>query len=350
MSDLEENEIIGKDRNTIDLIELFAIVWQRRRVVYICALATLILSIIYLHIAAYTYTGVLKVTPIQASSSNLTGKLGGLGNLASLAGVQLPTDQSALQFRLYVEGVHSRFAADAMAKNVNLMKVIFKNEWDEGSKSWVRPSGPIPVAIRIVKLALGVPDYGWQPPGGAQLQLYMDDYVQVIEDPKSPVVTITYDNNDPQFAVTFLAALNAAVDGQLRQKSLRRSAQNIAYLSHKLDTVTLAQQREAIMQAWSEQEKAAMMANSTASFAVDAFGPPSAPYRPTKPKPVTVLGSAVLAGILIGIVAAFLVPAGFLRSSNRSASGQGLWSRLVDGIRRLFGAATSVSERRPPTV
>jgi hypothetical protein len=350
MSDLEKLELIKKDENTVDLIELLRVIWQRRRIVYICPLATLLLGIIYLHVATYTYTGVLEVTPIQTSGANLTGKMGGLGNLASLAGVQLPTDQSGLQFRLYVEGVHSRFAADAMAKNLDLMKVIFKGEWDEQSKSWVKPSGPISAIMGIVKRIIGAPDYPWQPPGGARLQKYMDTAVIVTEEPKSPVVTITYDNVDPQFAVAFLGALSNAVDGQLRQKSLRRTAQNIAYLTHKLDTVTLAQQRDAIMQAWGDQEKAAMLANSTASFAMDSFGPPSVSNRPSSPQPTMVLGSALLGGILIGVVAAFMAPAGFLGSSNRSASGRSLWSRLVDRLRGLFGAATKVSERRPPTV
>jgi uncharacterized protein involved in exopolysaccharide biosynthesis len=302
-----------QDAASVDVMELVHTVWSQRVVIFCCTAAALLIAVIYLHIASYVYTATSNVTPLPSSGGGgISSKLGSLGGLAEMAGVSLPTGSGSDQFQLFLEGLHSRFAADGLAKNTGIMKVLYSGEWDEGSHGWRRPASAISFVVRLFKPILGFPNYPYEPPDGARLQDYLVAKVHVTQDAKTPVVTITYDHRDPLFAVEFLKALDKVVDEQLRQKALSRSAQNIAYLSEKLKSVTIAEQREALAQTLSEQEKSAMMANSGAPFAVEAFGEPFASYRPTQPQPVMVLATALLAGIFIGIGLAFASGYGWL--------------------------------------
>lgn len=290
----------------INLLELVDAVWRRRRMVIGCAVAALMIGILYLHLATYKYTAELKVTPAQSSSSgSLSSKIGGLSGLASLAGVNIPQDQSATAFLLYIEGVHSRPVADALAQRTDLMKVAFEEEWDERQQRFVERKGLRP-AINAIKVVLGIPVRDWAPPNGARLQEFMTREIRVVQDSKSPVATIAMDHEDPQFAKAFLGALNEVIDDMLRRKALARADQYINYITAKLPTITIAEHREALTQALSEQEKLKMMASSSVAYAAEPFGPPSSSYRPTSPRPIIVLAASFIGGLLVGITAAIL--------------------------------------------
>lgn len=300
--------------SSVDIGRLFGIVWGQKLLISVFSALGLVAAIVYLHFTPFLYTVTSQVTalPTAPTGSGMASRLGGLSSLASLAGVSLPSGQGTDQFQLYIEGLHARFAADGLSKNDELMKVVFPGEWDEDTHSWRKPIGLVTLVGRVVKPLLGIPSYPYQPPNGARLQPYLLARVNVSTDIRSPIVTITYDSRDPNFGVKFLKALNDVVDTELRHRALSRSAFNIAYLSDKLKTVTIAEQREALAQTLSEQTRSAMMAGSGAPFSVENFGPPSASFMPTQPKPLIILVTGLLAGLAIGVGLAFINGTGLL--------------------------------------
>jgi uncharacterized protein involved in exopolysaccharide biosynthesis len=300
MSDVDGRTSGAPGQRDIDLLEVPIALWRNWRLIGACALIGLVVSSLYLHVATYRYTAELTVIPVQSSGGGAAGRLGGIADLASLAGVSLPKDQGFAQYQLYFEGIHSRSVADALSKRTDLMKVIFRSEWDEKTKSWRQPTSPLRPIVQAFKFILGIPNYDWQPPDGARLLLYMNSEIKVAEDPKKALATISFDHRDPKFAVAFLRALHDTVEGQLRQKALSVSRQYVSYLSEQLKTVTMVEQRQAIMNALVEQEKSVMMASSNAPFAAESFGDPTASYRPTSPVPILVLALGFLIGAAVG--------------------------------------------------
>lgn len=291
----------------IDLGELLRTIWAGRLTILLVAGAFLMLAILYLHVATYRYTAQLILTPAQASG---TSRLGGLGGLASLAGINLPQDQGDLSFSLYQEGVYSRGVADALARHPDLMLVVFGNEWNAGTGQWEKPESFVSSAIATVKHVLGAPVYAWRQPDGARLQEYVKREVSVAEDMKKPFITVTFTHPDPDFAISFLNKLNAELDNILRQKALERSTGNIAYLSEQLERVTIAEHRAAIAESLSEQEKQRMAASSSAPYAADPFGNASASLRATSPRPSLILVASVVGGVMIGCLIVLLRGAG----------------------------------------
>ena len=297
----------------INLIELARKLIAHWPIIAVCMVLAGLGGLLSLRSATYTYTAELKVTPTQSSTQS---SLQGLSSLASLAGVSMPKDLGATQFILYVEGTTSRSTADALAKQTAIMKGVFKSQWDEAANRFVdRPERFDNWTNRIKKL-IGIPIYSWTPPDGAQLQLYLQDRLRITEDRVKPIVTLSYDNEDPVFAVAFLTALNKTVDDQLRQRTLSRVNENIAYLSRQLATITLTEHRDAIIQTLSEQEKTKMMASSDTPFAAEMIGVPSASFRPTKPNPTLIIVASILAGLLLGVVASLVREALSARERN----------------------------------
>lgn len=285
----------------LEFFDWLRIIWQRRYRVLLVILMSVLLAILYLHLATYRYTAKLDVTPVESSGgSSLASQLGGLSGLASLAGFSLPGGTGNGSFDLYVESIKSRAVADELAEHADLMHYLFAREWDARTGSWHPPSGILPALKRGLLKLLGARGFGWQAPDGGRLKEYLDTRLIVAQNTKKKVVNILFTDRDPKFAVHFLSVLHATVDNRVRQRTLSRTNENIAYLEHKLQTVTNVEHQRAIAQALSEQEKLRMMANTTASYAAEPFGEPRASDTPTEPKPLSVLVIAILAGAMLG--------------------------------------------------
>ena len=293
----------------IDLGAFFSVVKARRRLVFSIMTGTILVALLYLNTATYKYTATLMVSPVQSSQGGgLSGKLGGLGNLASLAGINIGADAATQAFMLYQKGLYSRDIADLLAKDPQIMHAVFHKRWDAAAKQWIPPNPTVHAIAQFVQTILGMPLHDWQPPDGSLLQEYINDNVNVEVDPEKPVVTITYNDEDPQFAVKFLHALDRTIDGKLRDLALVRSNQYIGYLSDQLTKVANTDVREALMATLTDQENTKMMASVTAPYSAQPFGPPSASRRPMSPKPFLVLAVALAIGLFAGSFAALWLP------------------------------------------
>ena len=306
-SSQRKRTLLGYD---IDLGELFGVVRSRRKLAFAVAAGTVLVALLYLHIATYKYTATLMVSPVIQSSQtgSLSSKLGGLSSLASLAGVNIGGDTATQAFMLYQKGLYSRDVADLLAKDPQIMHAVFRKQWDATGKQWIPPNPTVRTIAVFVQSLLGIPHHDWQPPDGALLQEYITNHVYIETEPDKPVVTITYSDQDPQFAVKFLHTLDRAVDDKLRDLALVRANQYIGYLSDQLTKVANTDVREALMTTLTDQENTKMMASVTAPYSAQPFGPPSASRRPMFPKPFLVLAAALLIGVFAGGLAAIWLP------------------------------------------
>lgn len=299
-----EEKIVNK--KAIDLREVALIVLKGWRIIAGTLGVFLLLAIISLHTTPSVFVVKMIVTPVQGSNDQAATRATSLSSLAQLAGLNLSpsANQSASQFRTYVDSMRSRDLAEDLAKNQDLMKSIFHREWDGQSQTWRQPE---PSLIEMVEGAimelLGARPLPWQPPNGARLQQFLSDEggLQIITDIKRPdLVTIEYDSSDPQFAIKLLNDVNQAANDHLRKKALLRATEYIDFLSRELNTVTVAEHREAIMQALSEQEKFKMSASSAAPYAADLFDKPWASLTRLSPRPSEAYPRAILKGLFVG--------------------------------------------------
>ena len=301
-----------------DVRELLNDMFCQRWRICLAVIMGLLLAIVYLHLARYEYSATLKIVPTSSAGSGLGSKFGGL---ASLAGVSLPGDLGNANFDQFVETIYSLDVASVLAKDQNLMQQIFPEQWDLRTKSWQPPQGMVHSLIRGLKSLLGVPTEQWTPPGSIQLQDYIAKYVTSTDKPKKALTTLEFSHPNRNFAAHFLLALESAADNQLRQRSLERTSVYINYLTQKLETVTVAEHRQALSELLSNQEKVRMVASSTASFAVEIIGEPVTPLKPSSPKPQVVLPAGVILGGLVPTI--WIVISWYVREIRRTGTASG---------------------------
>jgi uncharacterized protein involved in exopolysaccharide biosynthesis len=294
----------------LTVAEMLRAIWRHRLIVVAVTITSALFALVYLRFATYTYTASLYVTPVESGAADgLMSQLGGLGGLASLAGVSLPGARGSGAFQLYLESLQSRPVADELANNAELMYALFSAEWDSSTKQWRRPSGLSQWIKSTIYFLIGADGYQWHPPDGPRLQEYLKRNITVMQNPKKSVVTIAYSNENPELASLLLSSLHKVADSQIRQRTMLRVKENITYLTGKLEEVRNVEHQRAIAQALSDQEKVRMMANSSVAFAAEPFGEAKSSFEPTRPRPFVVLISMLAlalfssgAGIIIWTV------------------------------------------------
>ena len=265
-------------------------------------LAMLLLAALYLRQANYTYSAELKVYAAPSSSGSRPASA--LGSLAALTGLGGVNSDAVSPFRYYLDGIYSPEVAARLARDPELMHRLFANEWDARARAWRQPYSLTGGIRRTVTGMLGLPQFGWTAPDATRLQGFIADTVTVRQSVKTPIATIGFDYGDPAFAARFITRLSATVDEYLREQQTARTRGNIAYLAGKLQTVTLAEQRQALVTALTEQERQAMLAYGNAPYAADPFDIATASAEPTRPRPIPLLSGSLVAGLIIGLVLA----------------------------------------------
>lgn len=265
-------------------------------------LAALLLTLIWLNRTQYIYTAQLRV--YAAPSTSGAAKPTPLGGLASLAGLTTGAAEAVTPFRFYLDGIASPAIAERLAADPKLLRQMFPAEWDAGTRSWRRPPSLLGSLRRAFGALLGLPEMGWTPPGPERVQDYIATSVGVRQSVRTPLVALTYDSPDPVFAAAFLQRINAETDAYVRDQQIARTRANIAYLTQRLQEVTITDQRAALLFQLTEQERQAMLTSAGAAYAAEQFDDVTVSVEPTRPKVGSLLVGAALAGLLLGTVAA----------------------------------------------
>lgn len=287
----------------VDLSQLRRIFVRRWPLLCVGLAAGVVLAIIYLHIATYRYGISLQVTPANVRQSNVPGQL---GSLATLAGIDLNSDKDQ-PFQLYLHSLTTRQTADLLAKDDSLMHQVFAKYWDARAGHWIPPTGLATMLRVVLARIVGVPVNPWHAPDGETLQKLLGKELRIEQSKTSSVVTISIDMADPTLGRALLWRLHLQADEILRDRTLQRTSQYIAYLQDKLQTVNVADYRLTLFELLSEQEKSRMVASSTLPFAAEPFGPPVASASPVSPQPLIVIAIMAALGAAAAILLAIML-------------------------------------------
>lgn len=294
---MSENRAAAAAPDDIDLGLVVGRLLKRWKFIAISAVIFAGLGLIYLNVATHRYAAELKVIPVYGENS-FGGALGGLSSLAMLVGVRLPSGEGNSSIQLYMEGIHSQEAAERLARDSSIMTTIFHDEWDEAAQNWRDPNPFISSVKEAAAALVGRPATPWMPPDATRLRRYIEENVDVEQDTRTPVVTLSMVHEQPEFATRFLALLDREVDRELKARALARGMANVKYLIEKAESVSAVEHRQALTAALIEQEKQLMMASSDAPFAAEPFGSPVSSADPVTPNPLLTISLAVVLGFL----------------------------------------------------
>ena len=271
----------------IDLLELWRVLVKNKRMILAAMFAAALLSAGISLLMHNIYRGEVLLAPAQ-SGDNKTGGLasvlsGGLGGLASLAGVSISggsTDESlaVLQSREFLWN---------FVQEKKLMPILFEDDWDAEHKKW-KESDPK------------------KQPGQMDVYRLFNGILKAEMDKKTNLITVTVDWKDPALAADWANTLVERLNQYLAQQAIARSERNLKYLNEQLMSTQIEEMRQTLFDLIANEQKNVMLANTQKDFAFRVLDPAVVPDKKIKPKRSLIVILAAFGAGFLAILYAFI--------------------------------------------
>jgi uncharacterized protein involved in exopolysaccharide biosynthesis len=281
MKKSEPINIAYENEDEIDLLELAKIIWNGKKliicIVLICTIGTAVMSLFMRNI--YTAKAVLKpVTQTQTGAriSSLMNQFGGLGSLASLAGIGMPSSASSIEI---VNLLKSNILKKEIIENNQLLPLLFPKQWDEKTKNWGKR---------------GVPNT-W---AGIRR---LEGIVTINYNLKDDIITISADFPDPDMAAKIINYYIITLTEHMSSEAKRIANTNKEYLENQLQQTKDPIVQQKIYSLIADKIETTMMAEVKEGFAFKVLDPPMAPDKKSKPKRAQMVVVAFIVSLFLGV-------------------------------------------------
>ena len=286
----------------IDLRELFSVLWAGKVKIIAITAVFAVASVIYALSVPNQYKATALLAPAQSDGGGLSGALGQLGGLASLAGVSIGGGESSesqiaqeiMKSWSFVEGFIADndlavevYAAEGWSKGSNELQ-INQDAYDSEGSEW------------LIEDEFGVVG----PPSSWQLFKAFSERVAVSEDKKSGLVSVSIEYYSPQIAKQWLDLYISAINKHMQERQVKKVSNNISYLEAQIGKTSIAEMREVFYTIIEEQTKNKMVAEASPDYAFVAVSPSMVPEEKSQPKRALI---CILGTLLGGMLSVLLV-------------------------------------------
>jgi uncharacterized protein involved in exopolysaccharide biosynthesis len=292
----------------LNLFEMGALLWANRRILITTTSVLVGLSLIYVFVARDWYRAeVLMKLADQKQNQGLLGGLsgGGLGGLASLAGIDIGGENKSAEPLAVLK---SREFAEAFIKDLNLLPLFFYRDWDASAKRWKSS------------------DIDKQPDIRDGIKYFEKAILTVKDDKKTGLITLSVDWTDPATAAAWADLLVERANDRMRQRAIADADGSVRYLKQELAAATVLALQQSISRVLEFDLQKLALANSEKEYTFRVIDHAQVPRRKWVDHPHRVL--IVLGAFFLGVM------------------GSGAFVIARDGVRRR---RILRAELRPPT-
>jgi LPS O-antigen subunit length determinant protein (WzzB/FepE family) len=283
------------------LKEYLRSLWDKKIYIFFFIFLSVVCGSMYLHNVERQYLVEYKLKPVgENQQKNLLPNLGGL---ASIAGIQLPSN-STDNFVIFKELLYSNEVAKKIFKNKVLIQQIFSSEWDTSLNNFSAPpkSKAMTYISDFKRLLSGNNEVIYSHPNAKRLSDYISKNINITEDKKTGFLIIKAESSKPNMFLSLIVEISEASDKIMRQRYIDFSIEPLAFYKEKLRFARSREHREALAGLISKEEQKLMLASVGKYFTAEPYLDPKISLHPTSPKPKQVLFLSLIFGLFIGCV------------------------------------------------
>ena len=297
-----QNEVQNESQydDEIDLRELFGVLWAGKIKIVAITAVFAVASVIYALSVPNQYKATALLAPAQSDGGGLSGALGQLGGLASLAGVSLGGGESGeaqiaqeiMKSWSYIEGFIADnniavevYAAEGWSKGSNTLQ-INNDAYDVETNEWL---------VEDESGAIAAPS-SWQ------LFKSFSERLSVSEDKKSGLVSVSIEYYSPQIAKQWVDMYIESINRFMQQRQIDKVTRNINYLQEQIEKTAIAEMQEVFYTIIEEQTKNKMLAEASPDYVFVAVGPSMVPELKSQPKRALICILGTLLGGMLSVL------------------------------------------------
>tara|TARA_B100002051_G_scaffold269827_1_gene301746 strand:- start:6012 stop:6944 length:933 start_codon:yes stop_codon:yes gene_type:complete len=297
---MKQSNEINRDYE-VDLKEFFFVLWDSRSFIITFTAIAAVISVIYSLSLTNTYKSGSLLNVVSESSQSFNS--GGLGSIASLAGISLPASgreekghlilahiESKAFLRSLIESDSEVLPSLMAAKSYNSKtgSIDFDaSKYDYKTKEWVRRVNPPTSQIPSVQEVY--PRYR--------------SIVSANQNPINGYISISVEHISPVFAKEFLMLIINGINSLLQEKDLQESSDALNFLKSEMEKTRLVELRNSMNDLIEAQLKTQMMARISSEYVLQMIEPPLVPEAKNYPNRPMIC----ILGTILGTIIAILV-------------------------------------------
>jgi uncharacterized protein involved in exopolysaccharide biosynthesis len=271
----------NKDQDLFDLRSIVDAIRAERIVFFSLLFASIATGLAYAFLSKQWFRA--EVVMVQVDSKSLTGGLSQLSGLASIAGVNLSRGDNQQPLAV----LKSKSLVRSYIETNNLVPVIFSDNWDSETGSWLLEPEKVPDTSDAVLR-------------------FDEDIRQVSDDKKTGLITLRIVWHDPEIAARWANQLVQAANARLRAQALADAERNVSYLQREIASTAVVTLQESLGQVLESEMQKLLLARGNEEFAfkvIDKATPPKRRYRPYR---ALVLLASAFFGVLFAGLAVYV--------------------------------------------
>lgn len=291
----------------VDLIELFATLWENKWDIIKITSAAAIMAIIGALAQPNIYVASALLAPAgQDNSSGLSRLSSQFGGLASLAGISLP-DGGSDRTGLALQVLKSRKFASEFIKRRDIKPALMAADY------WDGETGELVLDDDLYDVKKKTWD---EEPTEHEVYEAYTNALQVTEDAKIGFVTIGFRHLSPKVAQQWTSWAVADLNDAIRAQDISEAQSSIDYLQRQIQATPLAELKQAFFELIQAQTETMMLAQVRAEYVFKTVDPAIVPEEKSEPKRAIIV---VLATMLGGFAAVtFVLIRHYLRNQRTS--------------------------------
>lgn len=271
----------NKDNDTFDLRSVVDAVRGDRVLFFSVLLTSIAIGFGYAFLSKQWFRA--EVVMVQVDSKSLPGGLSQLSGLASIAGVNLSRGDNQQPLAV----LKSKSLVAWYIDSNNLVPIIFAENWDTKTGSWLVDDEKVPDILDAVSR-------------------FDEDVRQVSDDKKTGLITLRVAWHDPETAARWANELVQAANARLRAQALADAERNVSYLQREIASTGVVTLQESLGKVLESEMQKLLLARGNEEFAfkiIDKATPPKKRYRPYR---ALVLLISAFVGLLFASLAVYV--------------------------------------------
>lgn len=298
MENFQANIDIHQDRfgfsGEVPIQEFMLAVWQGKWIIFGFVLLFSCVALIQVYQLPNVYRAEVLLAPASEESSS-TAMSGGIGGLVGLAGIRIG-GSSIDRTTLGIETLQSRaFLMDFIERHELLVPIMAAKAWDVREAKW-----EFDQEIYDENKKMWISNDEHKKPSRWKAYNRFISFIEINEDKKNRMITITVDSLSPQYAKHWADQLVLDLNDYLRKKDVDEAQKSVDYLEKELSGTSIAEMKNVLYGLIEEQIKIIMLAKVRSEYAFRVIDPALVPEEKVGPKRAT---TVLLAGFLGGMVA-----------------------------------------------
>jgi len=289
------------ENDEINLYELFKTFWDSKWLISSITIASCIFIVLYSLSIPNVYRSSALVMPAQSQGSSMPGSLSGLGGLASMAGISIPSGNSNNKEEAIAVLTSHQFLEDFIINNDILLPLMASKGWDAKKNELILNS-----KIYDIKNKKWAGKTNTPPSIQEAVRSFRQIYI-VSENKKNGFVTISIDFYSPYVSKEWIDLIIENINETMRVQAVSMATSSLNYLNEQISKTNISEIKIVLSELAKSETQKIMLSKSSPEYVFKTIDKAFAPEIKISPRRSVICIIGALVGFSLSLLISILL-------------------------------------------